>query len=56
VRSSAYTYISLSESSMGRLGDARTHLLTAITLDTEFNNSLARSLAAGLYVSEPRKH
>ena len=56
VRSSAYTYISLSETSMGRLGDARTHLLTAIALDTEFNNSLARSLAAGLYVSEPRKH
>jgi tetratricopeptide (TPR) repeat protein len=56
VRSSAYTYISLSERSMGRLADARTHLLTAIALDTEFNNSLARSLAAGLYVSEPRKH
>lgn len=56
VRSSAYTYISLSEQAMGRTGDARSHLLTAIGLDTEFNNSLARSLAAGLYVSEPRKH
>jgi tetratricopeptide (TPR) repeat protein len=56
VRSSAYTYISLSEQAMGRTGDARSHLLTAITLDTEYNNSLARSLAAGLYVSEPRKH
>lgn len=56
VRSSAYTYISLSERAMGRTADARSHLLTAISLDTEFNNSLARSLAAGLYVSEPRKH
>jgi hypothetical protein len=41
---------------MGRSSDARSHLLTAIALDTEYNNSLARSLAAGLYVSEPRKH
>lgn len=56
VRSSAYTYISLSETAMGRASDARSHLLTAIALDTEYNNSLARSLAAGLYVSEPRKH
>ena len=56
VRSSAYTYISLSETAMGRDSDARSHLLTAIALDTEYNNSLARSLAAGLYVSEPRKH
>jgi tetratricopeptide (TPR) repeat protein len=56
VRSSAYTYISLSEQAMGRDAAARSHLLTAITLDTEYNNSLARSLAAGLYVSEPRKH
>ncbi|TMD96397.1 MAG: hypothetical protein E6I76_07840 [Chloroflexi bacterium] len=56
VRSSAYTYVSLSETAMGRDSDARSHLLTAIALDTEYNNSLARSLAAGLYVSEPRKH
>jgi tetratricopeptide (TPR) repeat protein len=56
VRSSSYTYISLGERAMGRDSDARTHLLTAIALDTEYNNSLARSLAAGLYVSEPRKH
>ena len=56
VRSSAYTYISLGETAMGRRSDARSHLLTAIALDTEYNNSLARSLAAGLYVSEPRKH
>jgi len=56
VRSSSYTYISLGERAMGRDSDARSHLLTAIALDTEYNNSLARSLAAGLYVSEPRKH
>lgn len=54
VRSSCYTYISLSETALGQDTAARSHLLTAISLDTEYNNSLARSLAAGLYISEPR--
>jgi tetratricopeptide (TPR) repeat protein len=51
VRSSAYTYISLCETALGQDTQARQDLLTAISLDTEYNNSLARTLAAGLYVS-----
>jgi len=51
VRSSAYTYISLCETAIGQTAQARSHLLTAISLDTEYNNSLARTLAVGLYVS-----
>jgi tetratricopeptide (TPR) repeat protein len=51
VRSSAYTYISLCETAMGQHDQARRDLLTAISLDTEYNNSLARTLATGLYVS-----
>jgi Tfp pilus assembly protein PilF len=51
VRSSAYTYISLCETAMGQHQQARQDLLTAISLDTEYNNALARTLATGLYVS-----
>jgi tetratricopeptide (TPR) repeat protein len=51
VRSSAYTYISLCETAMGQHQQARRDLLTAISLDTEYNNALARTLATGLYVS-----
>jgi hypothetical protein len=51
VRSTAYTYISLCETAVGRPAQARSHLLTAISLDSEYNNSLARTLAVGLYVS-----
>lgn len=56
VRSSAYTYISLCESALGETSVARSHLLEAIALDTEYNNSLARSLAAGLYTASPRRN
>lgn len=52
VRSSAYTYISLCETALGEDQQARQDLLTAIRLDTEYNNSLARTLATGLYISE----
>jgi tetratricopeptide (TPR) repeat protein len=51
VVSSAYTYISLSEMKLGQSGQARHDLLKAIDADTGYNNSLARSLAAGLYVA-----
>ena len=51
VASSAHTYIALSEERIGDIAPARQELLTAVHLDTQYINSLARSLAAGLYIS-----
>jgi hypothetical protein len=51
VVSSAYTYISLSEMKLGASGDARHDLVRAVAVDTGYNNTLARSLATGLYVA-----
>jgi len=51
VISSAYTYIALSELKLGRAGQARLDLLRAVRADTSYNNTLARSLLVGLYVS-----
>jgi hypothetical protein len=51
VISSAYTYIALSELKLGRPGLARLDLLRAVRTDTSYNNTLARSLLAGLYIS-----
>jgi hypothetical protein len=50
VTSSALTYISLSELKLGRPGQARRDLLSAVSVDTGYNNTLARSLVVGLYV------
>lgn len=49
VDSSALTYIALSEYREGKAADARTHVLEAVALDTEYDNDLARALATGLY-------
>jgi len=51
VASSAHTYIALCEERLGQLATARGEVLTAIHLDTQYINSLARSVAAGLYIS-----
>jgi tetratricopeptide (TPR) repeat protein len=51
VISSAYTYIALSELKLGRAGQARLDLLRAVRADTSYNNTLARSLLVGLYIS-----
>jgi hypothetical protein len=51
VVSSAYTYIALSELKLGQAGQARLDLLRAVSADTSYNNTLARSLLAGLYIS-----
>lgn len=51
VTSSAYTYIGLSELKLGRPGQARLDLLRAVGADTGYNNTLARSVVAGLYVA-----
>lgn len=50
VTSSALTYISLSELKLGQAGQARRDLLHAVSVDTGYNNTLARSLVVGLYV------
>jgi hypothetical protein len=50
VTSSAFTYIALSELRLGQADQARRDLLRAVSLDTEYNNTLARSLVAGLYI------
>jgi hypothetical protein len=50
VTSSAYTYIALSELKLGRDDQARSDLLRAVSVDAGYNNTLARSLLAGLYV------
>ena len=51
VISSAYTYIALSELKLGQIDQARDDLLHAVSADTAYNNTLARSLVAGLYVA-----
>jgi hypothetical protein len=51
VRSSADTYISLSLQKLDQPVEARRVLLRAIAEDRAYYNSLARSLATGLYVS-----
>jgi hypothetical protein len=50
VTSSAFTYIALSELRLGQADQARRDLLRAVSLDPEYNNTLARSLVAGLYI------
>lgn len=51
VTSSAFTYIALSELKLGQADQARRDLLRAVNVDTSYNNTLARSLLVGLYVS-----
>ncbi len=51
IASSAYTYIGLSELGLGDDTTARQYILRAIALDDEYNNTLARTMAAGLYVA-----
>jgi hypothetical protein len=51
VTSSAFTYIALSELKLGQGDQARRDLLRAVSVDTSYNNTLARSLLVGLYVS-----
>lgn len=50
VTSSAFTYIALSELKLGQANQARRDLLRAVSLDTPYDNTLARSLVAGLFV------
>jgi tetratricopeptide (TPR) repeat protein len=51
VASSVHTYIALCDMRLGDDSSARSELLVAIRLDTLYINSLARTLATGLYVS-----
>jgi hypothetical protein len=51
VISSAYTYLALSELKQGHASQARLDLLRAASADVGYNNTLARSLLAGLYIS-----
>jgi tetratricopeptide (TPR) repeat protein len=51
VTSSAFTYIALSELKLGQADQARRDLLRAVSMDAGYNNTLARSLIVGLYVS-----
>jgi tetratricopeptide (TPR) repeat protein len=51
VLSSAYTYIALSQLKLGQGSQARVNLLRAVSVDTSYNNTLARSLLTGLYIS-----
>lgn len=51
VTSSAFTYIALSELKLGQVDQARSDLLRAVSVDTGYNNTLARSLLTGLYVA-----
>jgi len=53
VRSSAYTYLAICELRLGHSEAGHRDLLTAVALDGEYINSLARSLAAGFYVAGP---
>jgi tetratricopeptide (TPR) repeat protein len=50
--SSAHTYIALCDQHMGREKDARRELVAAIDLDFRYSNTLARTLAVGLYQSQ----
>lgn len=50
--SSAHTYLALCYQHLGREKDARTELVTAIDLDFTYSNTLARTLAVGLYQSQ----
>jgi hypothetical protein len=50
VTSSAFTYMALSEIKLGQPDQARRDLLRAVSVDTRYNNTLARSLVAGLYI------
>jgi hypothetical protein len=51
VRSSAYTYIALCEIRLANPAAGRRYLVMALSTDREYNNTLARTLAAGLYVA-----
>lgn len=51
VDSSAFTYIGLSQLKLGHADLARQELLRAVRVDAGYNNTLARSLVAGLYIS-----
>jgi len=51
VISSAYTYLALSELKLGLRDQARLDLLHAVSADVSYNNTLARSVLAGLYIS-----
>ena len=51
VISSAYTYLALSELKLGLRDQARLDLLHAVSADASYNNTLARSLLSGLYIS-----
>lgn len=50
--SSAHTYIALCDEHLGQEADARSELVTAINLDFTYSNTLARTLAVGLYQSQ----
>jgi hypothetical protein len=52
VVSAAYTYVSLSETKLGQSSQARHDLIRAVAADSGYNNALARSLAAGMYVAD----
>lgn len=49
IRSSAYTYIALSENGQGNYTDARLHLFEAISLDPDYHNNTAREELSGLH-------
>ena len=53
ITSSALTYIALCEMRLGQGDQARHDIIRAVQLDTEYINSLARSLATGLYTIGP---
>ena len=50
VTSSAFTYVALSELKLGQPDQARRDLLRAVSADTGYNNTLARSVVIGLYI------
>jgi tetratricopeptide (TPR) repeat protein len=50
VRSSALTYIAISQQRLGLFRQGRRTLLRAIAADSDYYNTLARALAVGLYV------
>ncbi len=54
VRSSALTYISLSEQRLGRYIQAREDLVKAIAIDKGYDNTVARDLATGLISNQKR--
>jgi tetratricopeptide (TPR) repeat protein len=49
IRSSAYTYMALSESGLGNYAMARLLLLNAISLDPGYHNNVAREELSGLH-------